>query len=94
MAVVDLMLLSYKHEVIICEGDLDCEQLFPVLTHAVYLVNRGTSLDWFDRPDHTHMIYSVKNRTDITDDEKEKIIANAYNSINQNPAETAHHFNF
>jgi len=84
MAVIDLVLLSLSHNVIICEGDLDVETIIPVASHVIYLSNRGTKFDWFNRPDHESSLNSIKNNTNLTEKEKEDIISNAYNAFGQN----------
>ena len=82
MAVMDLILLSPKHDVIICEGDIDIP--LEISSNIVYLVNRGTKFDWFNRPDHDNISEITLKRTDLTDEEKETIIRNAYNAVGQN----------
>ena len=84
MAVIDLMLLSQSHEVILCEGDIDYGAILPIASHTVYLSNQGTKFDWFDRPDHYNALDSVKNRTDISNEEKDDIIRNARNTVGTN----------
>lgn len=84
MVVVDLIELAQYHDIIICEGDVDCDIILPVATSIVYLSNHGTRFDWFNRPDHADSLDSIKNRTDLTEIEKEEIIKNAYNSVGQN----------
>jgi len=81
MAVADLLVLAARHDIVVCEGDLDYEAIIPIASHMVYLLNQGTKFDWFNRPDHAGMLDSVKNRTDIGDAEKESIIANAYEAV-------------
>ena len=82
MAIVDLIMLSPIHDIIICEGDIDYNTVIPIASHMVYLSNRGTTFDWFNRPDH-NSLDSIRNRTDLTEQEKETIIRNAYNSVEQ-----------
>lgn len=84
MIIADLMVLSENHDVIICEGDIDYEIIMPVATHAVHLCNCGTKFDFFNRPDHAGMLDSVKNRSDLSEAEKENIIKNAYSSVSGN----------
>ena len=84
MAIMDLVTLAPSHEFILCEGDIDHEAIIPIASHIVYLSNCGTQFDWFERPDHIHMLDSVRNRTDISESEKEQIINNAYNSVGSN----------
>ena len=81
MVIMDLILLSHKHDIIICEGDMECVPA--IVTNAVYLLNRGTKFDWFERPDHKHSLDSIKARTDLSETEKEALIVHAYNSVGQ-----------
>ncbi len=81
MIIAELMELSRQYEVIICEGDIDYETVMPVASHVVHLQNCGSKFDWFDRPDHIGSINAIKARTDITEEEKEKIIHNAYGAV-------------
>ena len=81
MVIVDLMLLAGSHDVILCEGDIDFEAVIPLAAHMVHLSNHGTKFDWFNRPDHSHMLDSIKNRTDISDEEKDAMIRNAYDVV-------------
>lgn len=85
MAIIDLIELSSIHDVILCEGDLESQTVLPVaiISHIVYLSNQGTKFDWFNRPDHSNSLDSVKNRVDLTEAEKDEIIRNAYNSVAQ-----------
>ena len=83
MVIVDLLLLAEKHGVILCEGDIDFEAVIPIATHMVHLSNHGTKFDFFNRPDHSHMLDSIKNRTDISDEEKDALIRRAYDAVGQ-----------
>lgn len=83
MFVADMIVLSEKHDVIICEGDIDYEAIIPVAAHAVHLCNRGTNFDFFNRPDHANLD-SIKKRSDLFESEKESIIKNAYGSVGGN----------
>ena len=87
MAMMDLVLLAPLHEIILCEGDIDYDAVIPVASHMVYLSNQGTQFDWFQRPDHVHMLDSIKNRADISEAEKEWIIKNAYTAVGMNEAQ-------
>lgn len=78
MIVADLIELSTQHETVICEGDIDVEVIIPIATHMVYITNLGASYDFFDRPKQRHMLEEIRNRTDLTDKEKEQQIQNAY----------------
>ena len=82
MAIMDLILLSPKHDVIICEGDIDIP--LEIASNMVYLVNRGTRFDWFGRSDHDNIRDITMKRTDLTEAEKETIITNAYNVVGRN----------
>jgi len=81
MVIAELILLAGAHDVILCEGDIDFEAVIPLAMHMVHLSNKGTKFDWFDRPDHSHMLDSIKNRTDISNKEKEAMIRNAYDVV-------------
>ena len=78
MIIADLIELSKTHEVIICEGDIDYKVVVPVVSHAVHLCNCGKKFDWFKRPDHDDVTESMKNRNDLSEEEKLAIIENAY----------------
>ena len=84
MVILDLMMLSAAHDIIICEGDIDYETVAPIATHCVYLLNRSTTFDWFSRPEHVHDLDSVKNRADLSAAEKEAIIRNAHAAVSAN----------
>ena len=86
MIIAELMELSRQYEVIVCEGDLDYEALMPVASHAVHLQNCGSKFDWFNRPDHIDSINAIKVRVDITEEEKNAIIHNAYDAVGGNRA--------
>lgn len=81
MMTAELIALSARHDVVICEGDIDYASIAPIATHMLYLWNCGTMFDWFDRPDHS--LDAIKNRTDLTESEKQEIIDNAYLSVAQ-----------
>ncbi len=83
MIITDLMVLSEKHDVIVCEGDIDYEAVIPVAVHTVHLCNRGTKFDFFNRPDHENLDL-IKERNDLSEFEKESIIQNAYASVGGN----------
>ncbi len=84
MMIAELIQLSALHEVIICEGDIDYRAVAPIATHAVHLCNQSTSFDWFNRPDHEDIRITVGNRTDLSEEEKQLIIDNAYKSVATN----------
>ncbi|MBO5228558.1 MAG: hypothetical protein J6B39_06175 [Lachnospiraceae bacterium] len=84
MIIAELMELSRQYEVIVCEEDLDYEALMPVASHAVHLQNCGSKFDWFNRPDYIDSINAIKARVDITEEEKNAIIHNAYDAVGGN----------
>ena len=51
---------------------LDYEAVAPIASHAVYLCNRSSSFDWFNRPDHAEALDAIRRRTDLSDDEKQE----------------------
>lgn len=81
MMIAELIQLSALHKVIICEGDIDYGAVAPIANHAVYLCNQSTSFDWFNRPDHEDVRSMLRNRTDISEEEKQHIIDNAYHAV-------------
>lgn len=81
MMVAELIQLSALHKVIICEGDIDYRAVAPIATHTVHLCNQSTSFDWFKRPDHEDVRAAVRNRTDLSEEEKQLVIKNAYESV-------------
>lgn len=85
MMVAELIQLSSLHKVIICEGDIDYCAIAPVATNMVHLCNQSTSFDWFDRPDHENIRDTVARRTDLSDEEKQRVIEKAYECVT--PAE-------
>lgn len=84
MIIADLIELSAQHDVIICEGDIDYSAVALVSSNCVHLCNCGTAFDWFNRPDHENIRDSIGRRTDLSDDEKQAIIQNAYMSVSGN----------
>lgn len=86
MMVAELIQLSSLHKVIICEGDIDYSAIAPVATNAVHLCNQSTSFDWFNRPDHENIRDTVAGRTDLNDEEKQRVIEHAYECVT--PAES------
>lgn len=81
MIIVDLVALSRKHKVIICEGDIDYCAVSPIAAHTVHLRNCGTKFDWFKRPDHSEMFGEIRDRVDLSEEEKNAVIRNAYASV-------------
>ena len=84
MIVADLIAISSQYETVICEGDIDYTAIIPIAEHFVYLNNRGTKFDWFDRPDHESIVDITNKRTDLTDEEKAAVISNAYDAVSGN----------
>ena len=78
MVVADLIALAAKYDRVICEGDIDIDSVIPVVTNAVTISNCGPAYDFFDRPDQREMLDSIRNRTDLNDEEKAARIQNAY----------------
>ncbi len=76
----ELLPLAERNALVICEGDLDYEAAAQVATCAVWLRNLGTKFDWFDRPDHGGL-EGIRARTDLTPEEIEAIVANAYRAV-------------
>lgn len=81
MAVADLIVLSERYDCVICEGDLDIEQMAPVATHAVILCNSGVAYGFFDRPEQRRMLEDILNRQGLTDAEKAQRVKNAYEIV-------------
>lgn len=81
MMIAELISLSSVHKIIICEGDIDYRAVAPIATHTVHLCNQGTSFDWFNRPDHEDIHSTIRNRSDISEEEKQSIINNAYHAV-------------
>lgn len=81
MIIVDLIELSAKQDVIICEGDIDYAAVAAVAANMVFLQNCGAKFDWFNRPDHENIFETVGKRSDLSDDEKAAVIKNAYNIV-------------
>lgn len=81
MMIAELIQLSALHKVIICEGDIDYRAIAPIAAHAVHLCNQSTTFDWFNRPDHEDIRSTVLDRTDLSEEEKQLVIKNAYESV-------------
>ncbi len=82
--IADLLVMTGQHCTVFCEGDIDYEAVAPIASHAVYLCNRSTYLDWFSRPDHADALDAIRRRTDLSDVEKQEKIDAAYNVVAQN----------
>ncbi len=83
MIVADLIELSSKHKIIICEGDLDYDAVAPIATHTVHLCNNGDSYDFFDRPDH-ESLDEIFSKSNLNEDEKARLVANANQVLSNN----------
>ena len=81
MMVAELIQLSALHDIILCEGDIDYFAIAPIATHIVHLTNQSTTFDWFDRPDHENIRDTVAKRTDLSEEEKQRIIDHAYECV-------------
>ncbi len=88
MMIAELIQLAAVHKVIICEGDIDYRAVAPIATHTVHLCNQSTSFDWFKRPDHEDIRVTVAKRTDLNEEEKQRIIDNAYESVTSGESNT------
>jgi len=81
MMITELIALSAQHPIILCEGDIDYHAVAPIASHIVHLCNQSTTFDWFNRPDHTDVRDIVRNRTDLSEEQKQAIIDNAYRAV-------------
>ena len=81
MIIADLIGLATQHKGVICEGDIDIDGIISVVTNAVTISNHGKDYEFFDRHEQKHMLDDIKNRTDITEEEKQKLIDNAYHIL-------------
>ena len=84
MVVSDLLALAPQHKCIICEGDIDIDQIVPIATHAVTISNYGNAYDFFARPDQQGMLDGILNRADLSDSEKAERVKNAYDIVGNN----------
>jgi hypothetical protein len=82
MVIADLIQLAAQNKGVICEGDIDIDDIIQIVTNAVTISNYGSSYDFFDRPDQRHMLENIRNNPDLSDDEKEERIRNAYRIVN------------
>jgi hypothetical protein len=78
MIIADLAELAAQYKIVICEGDIDVDIIAPLTANIVYITNKGKSYDFFDRPEQRNMLDDIRNRTDLTDAEKEQRVQNAY----------------
>lgn len=88
MIITDLISLSAQYDRIICEGDIDIDTVIPVVTNAVTISNHGSSYDFFNRPEQSRILDDIKKRTDIDEEEKQKLIENAYRIVNDHIEKT------
>lgn len=51
MIVAELIGLAAQHKGVICEGDIDIDQIAPVAANAVTISNHGAEYDFFSRPE-------------------------------------------
>lgn len=84
MMIAELIQLSAKHDVIICEGDIDFRTVMSITSHSIYLCAKSDVFDWFERPDHDDVKVELEQRTDLTEEEKQAIIDNAYAVVSDN----------
>lgn len=84
MMIAELIQLSAKHDVIICEGDIDFRAVMSIASHSIYLCAKSDTFDWFERPDHDDVKAELEQRTDLTEVEKQVIIDNAYTAVSDN----------
>ena len=85
MVIADLVQLAVKYDGVICEGDIDIDAVVPIATHTVTISNYGRPYDFFDRPEQHRMLEDIRNRNDLSDEEKEERIRNAYRIVGAEP---------
>jgi len=81
MVIADLIQLAAQYNGVICEGDIDIDDIIQIVTHVVTISNYGSSYDFFNRPGQRNMLEDIRNRSDISDEEKEERIQNAYKIV-------------
>ncbi len=79
MIIADLIGIS-SDSFIWCEGDIDIGAVMRVATHAVYIVSRASTFDFFKRPDQIRMLENIRN-SEISAEEKLRRIENAYKIV-------------
>lgn len=84
MMIAELLQLSAKHDVIICEGDIDFGAIASIVSHSIYLCAKSDAFDWFRRSDHDDVKAEIGQRSDLTEEEKQAIIDNAYAAVSDN----------
>jgi DNA-binding transcriptional MerR regulator len=68
MVIMDLILLTAKHEKVICENDIDIDSIIQIVTHAVIVSNNRPLDDFIERYEN-----DIRSRN-ISEDEKERLI--------------------
>ena len=86
MVIADLIQLAAQYKGVICEGDIDIDDIIQIVTHVVTISNYGSSYDFFDRPGQRNMLDDIRNRSDISDKEKEECFQNAYRIVGRGEA--------
>ncbi len=83
MIIIDLIYLSSKYDVVICEGDINLELIIDAIVkeNMVYIKHIGKSTDFFDRPNQRHMIDSVLNDESLSETEKNIKIEKMYDIV-------------
>lgn len=83
MIIIDLIYLSSKFDVVICEGDINLELIIDAIVkeNMVYIKHIGNTGDFFDRPDQRHMIDSILNDNSLSEEEKKLKIEKMYNIV-------------
>jgi len=91
MVVADLIELAVKHEIVICESDIDIDLIMPIVTNAVCLSYWGNvPRDFYSRPDHANILDSIRNSPDFSESEKQERIKNAYEIVGGNNIKMEH----
>jgi len=60
MIIMELVQLAVQYKAVICEGDIDIDQIADAVTNAVTISNYGADYDFFDRPEQTYMLENIK----------------------------------
>lgn len=77
MVIIDLIQLAAQYESVIYEGDINIDDIIHIVIHAVTISNYGTPIRMFDRQEKGNVVDIIMKR-DISDEEKEALIHNAY----------------
>ena len=88
MVVADLLALAPQNQYVICEGDIDIDQIMLVASHVVTISNYGSAYDFFDRPDQQVMLREIQERPGLSDADRERLIENAYAIAGQTSSHT------